>query len=301
MSKKKKEIDFIGIGAEKSGTTWIANCLREHSEVFVPKKKEIFFFNEFDPHYLSVINPKYEWGIEWYESHFADAKEKIKGEFSPTYIYDKKAAKRIRKHYPDIKLLVVLRDPVARAFSQFIQDKRFGLVGRDNFPEAIRKYSNYLEKGLYYKHLTNYLKLFPKKNILVLTLDEIKKNPKKSIHKVYNFLELKKLKINSNLTFKKTNFAAKARFPLINMFMVNSEYYLRRKGFNWILRPIENWGLRKLAIAIRELNSSSVSDYPVIDKKTEKYLRKKFVKDIKNLEKLLNKNLFSWKYGDGNK
>jgi len=82
MSDKKVEIKFLGLGAEKAGTTWVANTLAKHPEVFIPKEKELFFFNDLDPHFLKKINSRYQkWGYGWFNKKFSSAQAgQLKGE-----------------------------------------------------------------------------------------------------------------------------------------------------------------------------------------------------------------------------
>jgi hypothetical protein len=296
-AKAEFKIDFLGIGAEKAGTTWLADCLREHPEVFIPKKKEVYFFNRFDPHYLKVKNPKYGWGIGWYKEQFDErnGRGKVKGELSPTYLYCRAAAKRIKKYFPGVKLLVVLRDPVERAFSQYIQDKRFGLVDNLTFGQAVEKYDNYIEKGFYFKHIKNYLEYFPKKNIKVIFLEDIKKKPFETLQEVYRFLALDDKTFRPVSLEKKTNEAKMAKFVLLNKVMISTEYWLREKGFSWVLRPIEKTGIRSAAIFIREMNTQNYRSYPKISREVERRLREAFSEDVGKLEKLLGVDLYLWK------
>ena len=102
-------VNFIGVGAQKSGTSWIYACLYEHPEICAPIK-EIHFFSR----------PRYEKGIAWYEKQFDRcAVEKLRGEFSTSYLYTPEAAARIHAAYPDAKIIAVLRNPIDRAYSQY--------------------------------------------------------------------------------------------------------------------------------------------------------------------------------------
>lgn len=294
MVRNNFKLDFVGIGAEKAGTTWVADCLRDHPEVYIPKKKEIFFFNEYDPHFLNVLNPKYGWGIDWYKRQFDLDNGFVVGEYSPTYLYCKEAPKRIKKHFPNVKIIVVLRDPADRAFSQYIHDTRLGLIGNIEFEEALKRHKNYLEKGKYFRHLKRYFKVFNKENIFITTLDEIKKDPLEVMKKLHVFLGLKNVDFKSRKLYGISNHAGRPKMAILNSIMANTEYFLRRRGFSWILKPIENLGIRDLALKIRDLNSSKINDYPKMNEKIRKRLKKYYMKDTKKLEKLIDCDLSSW-------
>ena len=118
---KNTKIDFIGIGAPKCGSTWVSKCLEEHPEILFSAsktRKELRFFNHanFLPDvYESYIHiDKYEEkGLKWYYEQFPNNESGIiKGEFSTLYLFDEQAPNRIMKHFPDVKILVTLRQPV---------------------------------------------------------------------------------------------------------------------------------------------------------------------------------------------
>lgn len=289
------KIDFIGIGTEKGATYWISDCLREHPEVCFSKKKEIVFFNEFDQHYLKYENLRYSWGIKWYERHFSHCSVKsIKGEFTPTYLYSKKTAQRIKKHFPNAKLIICLRDPVKRAYSQYLHDKSIGIIKDLKFSQALQKHDNYIEKGKYYKYLRYYYDLFPRKNIHVVLIDDLKNNSLKYIQKLYKFLNINSTYIPRNLK-KRPNAASSAKFQFLNYFLLQAEYFLIKNKLNFFLRILENSGARRaLFLFSYYMNRKPLDRYPQIDKQSEKKLRKLFQNDIKNLEKLIGRSLSRW-------
>jgi hypothetical protein len=291
------QLDFLGIGTEKSGTSWIANCLMEHPEINLPKEKELFFWNAYDPHYLEVDNLKYETlGIEWYKKQFGkQSSKKLNGEFTPTYIYCETAAKRIREKFPNIKFIIILRNPTQRAFSQYIHDKKIGLIKNISFEKAIESHENYLTKGLYSKFIKIYLSNFPRENFFITTFDEMVKNPEELMTDIYSFLSLNNTSFVAKSTFKKANQASSVKFSPLNYFMMHSEYFLRKNKLNFILNFLEILKIRKLAISIRNLNTSPLKEYPEIKNNTFLKLKKYYLDDVVALENLLNLDLSSWK------
>lgn len=290
-------VDFIGIGAERSATTWIADVLKEHHEVCFSKIKEVTFFNEFDPHLLKVRNLKYQRGVSWYEKHFDHcAKDSVKGEYSPTYLYSRKTAERILKHFPNVKTVVSLRDPVTRALSQYLHDKSIGLIGNISFEEALKKHDSYFEKGRYYKYLSYYFELFPRKNVLVILHEDIKKNPERTVRALYKFLNLNDLGYKPQILHKKVNVATESKTPFINSLLLHSEYFIKRNRMKKLFALLEKTGVRKFASKLcNEINCQPLTEYPKMNNDTKVYLKKIFREDIEKLENLIDRDLQSWK------
>ncbi len=130
---------FLGIGTQRGATTWLANCLREHPDVFVPELKEASFF---DIHY------RYGW--HFYEGFFGGAQNvKAVGEITPDYLYCLKCPERIARHLPDVKLFAILRNPIERAYSAYIFFEKFRDAG--SFENALHMHIHLMQKGLYYE------------------------------------------------------------------------------------------------------------------------------------------------------
>ena len=295
-SSNNFKLNFVGIGAEKSGTTWIADCLAEHPEICMAPGKELYFFNEYDPHFLTVKNHRYDkWGFDWYKKQFNNcAARQIKGEFTPTYLYCKRAAARIKKHYPDIKIIVALRDPVDRAFSQYLHDQKIGLNKNLSFEAARKKHNSYIEKGKYYKYLKTYFELFPKKNILILFFKDIKNNPKQTIKNIYQFLDVKNINFQPPSLYKKSNTASRVKFAFLNNFMIRIEYFLMNKNLAKLHKILETSGIRNLALRLRNLNTAPISKHLLLKTHVKKNIRKNFQTDTQKLQKFLGKDLSAW-------
>jgi len=170
--------DFIIGGAPRSGTSWLYQVLDMHPEIHMAKpiKPEPKFF---------LIDKLYEKGIEYYaKTWFPDSGiHKIYGEKTTNYLEAATVAKRIYKHLPNIKLIFILRDPVERAFSNYLwstnnkmekEDFETALLLEDKrekeLPENLR-YSRphaYFSRGLYVDLLEPYFCLFPRKQILCI-------------------------------------------------------------------------------------------------------------------------------------
>jgi len=291
-------VDFIGIGAEKAATDWVACCLREHPEVCFSKHKELVFFSDYDQHLLKVRYRQYERGIGWYEKQFNHCPaDSVKGEYTPTYLYSQEVARRIYKHYPDVKLIVCLRDPVERAFSQYLHDISIALIPqRMTFEEALAWSHSYVEKGRYCKYLTYYYELFPPEQVLVLLVDDIKEDSRAAVRRLYRFLELKEVDFVPPSLNRRPNAAAQAHWPWLNRIMLYTDYFLREHGMEGVLHLLEDSGLRRLAVHLGcRVNQRPIAVYPSINENTALCLRQQFLPDIESLEKLLARDLTEWK------
>lgn len=268
MKTSHFKIDFIGIGAQKCATTWIAQCLSEHPEICLSQPKEINFFNKKDSFYLKNREWNYPKGISWYISHFSHCPQnKIKGEFSTNYLYDENSAALIKENFPQVKIIACLRNPLFRALSQYHHTRERKKI-ESSFEKAIQEEPEFIERGFYYKQLKRYFKLFPQKNILILIYEEIEKNPIKFIQNVYQFLGAESSFVPPSLNKR----------PRVG-------------GYHNLSFRI----LFRLPFLLKLIRKLGISPLPKIHSETKKHLQKTFEDDIKNLEKLLNKDLSIWR------
>ncbi len=174
-----KKPDFIGIGAQKAGTSWLHACLYEHPQIYMPASKELHFFSKY-----------YARGLPWYDSLFRGApSNQITGEFSPTYLYHLDAPKRIYDHNPQTKLLICLRDPIARTVSAYRYAVQTGaILATKSLEELIRERPAYVEHSLYTPQLERYLHFFSPDQILIMIYEDIATSPYAFMERVYQFL-----------------------------------------------------------------------------------------------------------------
>lgn len=164
--------EFVIIGAAKAATTWIVHQLQQHPQVFLPGP---------EPHYFSR---EFSRGPEWYSTWFDDAlDDQTIGEKSADYLADPHAAERIARTLPGVRLVVQLRNPVERAYSDYCMLLRRGAV--DASPAAYLKrgasLARFLEDGLYHRHLGRFLDYFPRESVEILLHEDIKRSPEDAI------------------------------------------------------------------------------------------------------------------------
>jgi len=200
--------NFLVIGAQKSGTTWLYYNLKEHPEIFMPEKiKELDFFTK---------NSNGVHNLNKYESYFdIDRKYKRYGEATSTYFWASQQPNNWLRYKsifrrdipkmvydvlgPETKIIVSLRNPVHRAISAYIHHCVKGRL-TDPFPkiysrEILKKKMGIIHMGFYSEHLEAWLEYFP--NMLVLVYeDDIKTNPDQGLNKLTSYLEVSKHKFN---------------------------------------------------------------------------------------------------------
>ena len=214
--------DFLIIGAAKAGTTSLFRWLSDHPMVAPPSPPWLRDVPMKEVHFFDYNHYRRE---DWYRAHFprqraALAFERehgrrfITGEASASYLSHRWAPSRVKRMLPDPKLIVVLRDPVARAYSQFHMSRREEEEPFETFEEAVaaeegrlrselarvetdRRYNSwplgtwsYLQRSRYAEHLERWLELFPREQFLFVKAEELFQDPYGTLDVVNDFLDV---------------------------------------------------------------------------------------------------------------
>lgn len=191
---KTQAPDYLIIGSQKCATTSLYGYLTSHFQVIPAFKKEIEFFS-------------WKWlnGIDWYLSHLPPKPEQfetkyITGEACPGYFDYSLAPDRVKGLFPNVKIIIILRDPVQRAISHYYHWRNVGLETRE-IEEAIQfqinkaclispwdKPNHYICRGIYSTFLSKWIQTFGREQILVLKTEKLSKNPLVEMNKVTEFL-----------------------------------------------------------------------------------------------------------------
>jgi hypothetical protein len=199
--------NFLIIGAAKSGTTSLYEYLKQHPQIWMSPVKETNFFalegETLDfrgPGDQDYINRFSITKIEDYLNLFQGVDNQVAiGEASPLYLYHPTTPKRIQHYIPDAKLIVILRNPVDRAYSSFLHLVRDGREPLRNFAKAlqeeeVRIHSNwehiwhYKQVGFYYVQLNRYFNTFYKQQIKVYIFEDFITNPVWILKDIFQFL-----------------------------------------------------------------------------------------------------------------
>ena len=176
--------DFIIIGAAKCGTTSLHHILVQHEQVFIPDR-EVYFFDvdDFEQHTdffthggqfsFHDFDRDFETYADWYQDFFRDARPgQLIGEDSTTYLASERAPARIARLLPNVRLVAMLRDPVARAYSHYWHNVRAGYATH-TFEKTLRyNTGNLLRRGYYFEQLERYRPLLDSGQLLVLFFED---------------------------------------------------------------------------------------------------------------------------------
>jgi hypothetical protein len=189
------------VGAPKAGTTSLYHYLKQHPEVFFPETKELNFFSAPDIlgqglYYKTRIIRK----LEAYETLYRDAgNAQIRGDASVSYLFYPAVPTKIKEMVPDARIIIMLRNPVERAYSHYLMDKKLGYVkasfedivsGRSTHKLQGLYYQQYVEVGLYADQVQRYLDSFGEKQVHIVLFEDFIKDPLTVFQKVSLFLEI---------------------------------------------------------------------------------------------------------------
>ena len=251
------QIHFIGIGVEKSGTTTVAALLNEHPQICMSDPKEVRFFNSQRDYIHVGENVNYEKGLDWYSRHFEHCKEKLKGEFSTQYFQDHSAAERIKKDFPEARLILCLRNPFDRIISQYKMYRDYFKKEKRPFEEAIlHPASDYIHKSNYATHLKRWMDLFGKDNIHIVILERLNADKQKSTSSLLNFLNVDE-KEAADLLGEKKNTASSSRFAWLVFLMDKTQFFLMKYKMSWLLSLMRSLGINTL---LSKINSKRSKD-----------------------------------------
>jgi hypothetical protein len=215
------ELDFLIVGAQKSGSTSLRAFLGDQEKDIFILNRELHFWNRKGQYQDGA-------GLSAYLENFSDAKpHQIKGEKSPSYLVSQEAPGRIHKHFPEVKIIAILRNPIDRAYSAYWHGRRVGAIETSTtFGEAVRNYKENQGKpygdmvtaGFYSEQIVRYLDFFPLKQLHVISFESTLTQSSDELHGVLKFLLPNSAIANeeSQLAFPKRNVARASRFPKLN-------------------------------------------------------------------------------------
>ena len=250
--------DFLVIGAKRCGTTSLYQHLPEHPCISKSPHDNMGFFND-----------NFHLGVNWYKSFFPTTftRKKIKSKFgdflafdvTTKYMEEESTANNVYQTKPNMKIIIILRNPVDRAYSQYhlsvrqtAERRSFEDVVEENMnrlnkeshehyeikPKFSAKEDNYLKKGLYALQLRYWLKIFPRENILTVSTEEFESNQQIIYNKIFEFLNISKFEVKNTKKMQKGNYPpikSETRNLLLDYFRQHNHelFELINMKFDW--------------------------------------------------------------------
>ncbi|MGC2636776.1 MAG: sulfotransferase [Acidobacteriaceae bacterium] len=281
--------NFYVVGAAKSGTTSLYEYLKKHPEVFLPEIKEQNYFSAPPPPGEEIFGIRYCGSLEEYQSLYQQAAGFTAiGDASPSYLWDETACRRIYEVCPQAKIIIILRDPVARAYSHYLFNRMLLIEPEATFWEALqiearlreikwyslRPYASY---GLYYAQVRRYFDTFGRDQVLVLFFDDLAKKPKETLAAV-----AKHIGVDA------------AHCEALDLSQAHNQYRMPRSrvaydiagrlGLRRIIPPKIRWWLNHSPLLFDR-------NKPTLDEKSRRFLQQVFDPDITRLEELMGGRL----------
>lgn len=293
---KPPRLDYIVIGAQKAGSTYLMQCLQDHPSLHMPRSETPFFEDpDYDPSRLSDLNDLLRNATSG----------QLRGIKRPSYLGQPEVPERIASHYPDIKLIAILREPLSRAISAYFHLMKMGLIpirpvevglacileGKygDDYPAA----KSVLTYGLYHQHLTRYFEHFQRQQIEVLIYDDIQHQPEAAIRRTYAFLG-----VNTEYTaVRRSNRPMAAIYSLNRLRLYNLLLPLAFKTSSDHSRIHLRSSLMKKMVSATDqylLKYAFSNEKPTLSKGLANRVREYYRDDVASLRSLIGHNLRAW-------
>ena len=297
------KVDFFVVGAARCGTTSLYNYLKDHPQIFLPKVKEPNFFSKVssaveEDYELPEEGTSYHMKIitsdEVYQGLYSEATSvQLKGDISPSYLSNVETADRVHSHNPDARIIMSLRNPVARAFSHYEMNVASGYDTNETFEAALNAKqldvwsggNKYEEWSRYFDKVKSYYEVFDADQILVLVFEQWVAQPEKAVETICDFLKLDSTyapdyskKFNEKKAYK-------------NIKTLN---YLRRPAFKKAIDAILPTGTKQ---RLKESLFASEGSGKSLDPQLEKHLKEVFRQDVEDLAQITGKPLLDlWNF-----
>ncbi len=272
--------NFFVVGAAKAGTTSLYEYLKQHPQIFMCPVKEPRFFARTTNLERYINIPPITLEQEYLELFRTAGKAKAIGEASPNYLCDREAPYRIKEKVPAVRNIILLRDPIERAYSQYLHFVRLGIETKSFYDALFGEYrENYIELGRYYNQVKRYLEIFGADQVLLLLFEALRQNPLEIVGQVADFLKVDRESVQYISVDTVYNPYMTPR-NFVFRYLLSSTISVRYHFFRKIIpRQTRNYVYNRFFVknAIK----------PPLDPKAVEFLKTIYEKEILDLEKLL--------------
>ena len=296
--------NFLFIGTGKAGSTSLYYYLKQHPEVYMSPIKETNFFSyeggrpdfcgpgdrKSDAHHNTIIS------IEDYIKNFQGANgEKAIGEVSPSYLYIPQAPSRIKKYIPEAKLIVILRNPIDRAYSNFSGLTKVGREPNADFLQAVKEEDlriaenwaptwHYINNGFYYVQLKRYFDLFDRERFKIYLFEDWISNTIEVLQDIFTFIGVDNSFVPD--ISKKHNVSGKPKNKLLHKYLTQPNPL--KTSFKKVIPDALS---QKLGGGLRSYN---LQEIPKLNSDVRYQLIQIYREDILKLQNLIDRNLLNW-------
>jgi len=279
MTDASRLPDFIAVGPQRTGTTWLHYVMTPHLSLPVDIKETDFFLRN------------YSKGMKWYLSFFRSNPASIRGEIDPNYFGEDLAQERIAKDIPGAKIVVSLRDPTERAYSSYRVMRRdaWTSVGVE---ETVATNRIIRESSRYAHHLAYWQRTFGAEGVLVCFYDDLEQSPQAYLDRITDFIGADRIVVEgSPLESKRVNTVRQApRRPRLAAKARDFRGMLSFRGMHGVVDLFDRLGVWKFFYGGGE-------EFGALDPQVDARLREHFRPEVEALEKLIGRDLSAWKTG----
>lgn len=284
--------NYLIVGAAKSGTNTLAHYLNEHPEAFIVPQKEVNYFaaDEIKNQQLYykdyIVN-----SLEDYKKLFETAEAyRAVGEGSTSYLFYETVPEKIKQLIPEVKIIILLRNPVDRTYSHYLMDKRIGLVdlplieilkGESKHEKQKLYYQQFVELSLYFEQVNRYINTFSSENVKICIFENLIEDTENTLRDIFQFLNIDaRIRLDFDAKFNSYN------YPNSKIVKILYKNYFVRKGLSALIPSLIQKGL---------FSAFFDSKKPKLDEEAREILQAEFANDINKLEESLNIDLSRWK------
>jgi len=269
--------DFIAVGPQRTGTTWLHEVLKGH--VGLPQDvKETQYFKW-----------HYDQGRDWYSAHFVSSRNDLPvGEICPVYFNSRIALNRIAADLPHCKIICSLREPVERSYSHYKMLRAF--AGLRGFEESLNTLPDLIDCSRYPIHLRVWFDAFGEDNVLVVLYDDLEADPQFYIDRICEFIGAQRFDVSATRAGGQRVYPSPPapRSRILGIAANKLFFWLKAHRCYSLLNAWNDSPLWNLCFAGGEA-------YGRMNPATENYLRSLFRPDIDELERLIGRDLSTWK------
>lgn len=269
--------NFIAVGPQRTGTTWLYEALREHVGLSTIKETDFFLKN-------------YGLGLDWYLKSFPAYPPEIPiGEIDPNYFGSDLARERIARHIPDCKIICTFRDPVDRAWSCYRVLRRDAWT-RVGFEQTLASNALVREGSRYAHYLARWRATFGKEHLLVCLYDDLVASPQKFLDPICDFIGIPRIAAESTrLWSERVNAVTEGpRSRRLAQNARNARDWLALHRCDRTIRFLERAGVWRFCFGGGEV-------FAELDPEVGAKLREQLRPEIVALEEMIGRDLSAWR------